>query len=106
MTERADGQAASSGVPQFVEVTIKRMETLADTALEGRLYEQECKQQMRIACTLLRDAYGPRSAGQSAVTVEQYEAEIARLHAENQRLQRMLDGDAVAWSQSPVGSAD
>lgn len=44
-------------------------------------------------------------AERSARDVErELRKEIARLHAENQRLQRMLEGDAVAWFQSPVDS--
>lgn len=41
---------------QLVEVNIKRMETLADSALD-RPYEKECQEQMRLAASLLRQAY-------------------------------------------------
>lgn len=44
-------------IPQNVEVAIKRMQTLIDTALDGRAYEQECKAQMCNAIILLRYAY-------------------------------------------------
>lgn len=40
-----------------VEVAIKRMKTLADTALPGRAYEEECQAQLRNACVLLEMAY-------------------------------------------------
>lgn len=42
--------------PQLVEVNIRRMETLADSALDS-LYEKECQEQMRLAINLLRQAY-------------------------------------------------
>lgn len=41
---------------QLVEVNIRRMEALADSALDS-LYEKECQEQMRLAASLLRQAY-------------------------------------------------
>lgn len=41
---------------QLVEVNIRRMEALADSALDS-LYEKECQEQMRLAVNLLRQAY-------------------------------------------------
>jgi hypothetical protein len=41
---------------ELVEVNIRRMEALADSALDS-LYEKECQQQMRLAISLLRQAY-------------------------------------------------
>lgn len=42
---------------QLVEVCIKRMATLADSALDGRPWEKESQTQMRLAINLLREAY-------------------------------------------------
>lgn len=41
---------------QLVEVNIRRMEALADSALDST-YEKECQAQMRLAVNLLREAY-------------------------------------------------
>ncbi len=49
----------SRAVPEpseLVEVNIKRMETLAASALD-KAYEQECLEQMLLAVSLLRRAY-------------------------------------------------
>lgn len=43
-------------IPQNVEVAIRRLRLLADTAL-GSLYEVECQREMRNACILLENAY-------------------------------------------------
>src|SRR6185312_11892115 len=51
------GTGTALATRPFVAVNISRMETLIDTALDGKAYEQECKEQMQIACRLLRDAY-------------------------------------------------
>lgn len=53
---KAGGDVA---MPQNVEVAIRRMRTLADSAL-GSLYEVECQREMRNACILLEDAYRSR----------------------------------------------
>lgn len=55
--ERLATEPQSASMPQNVEVAIKRMKTLADTALPGRTYEEECQAQMRNACVLLEMAY-------------------------------------------------
>ena len=44
-------------LPQNVEVAITRLRNLADSAMDNRLYERECKEQMRNAIVLLGDAY-------------------------------------------------
>ena len=43
-------------IPENVEVAIRRLRTLADSAL-GSLYEVECQREMRNACILLELAY-------------------------------------------------
>src|SRR6185312_993067 len=51
------GTGTALATRPFVAVNISRMETLIDTAFDCIAYEQECKEQMQIACRLLRDAY-------------------------------------------------
>src|SRR6185437_4199581 len=51
------GTGTALATRPFIAVNISRMETLIDTALDCIAYEQECKEQMQIACRLLRDAY-------------------------------------------------
>lgn len=57
--EAADFVRPPATMPQNVEVAIRRMRTLADSAL-GSLYEVECQREMRNACVLLENAYRPK----------------------------------------------
>jgi hypothetical protein len=56
-------------MPQNVEVAIVRLQNLADTAMDSSLYEKECRQAMRNAIVLLRDAYNPKRAPKIAICV-------------------------------------
>src|SRR6185312_11483764 len=90
------GTGTALATRPFVAVNISRMETLIDTALDGKAYEQECKEQMQIACRLLRDAY-------SALEIDRDDPRF------NQGVQHVVDmadavqGEVVAWRVRSAG---
>jgi len=79
-----------SEIPQNVTVAIYRMRTLADSALDGSAYEQECKAQMRNAIVLLEEVYTSdgrdRLSQQNSLLISQ----IANCNKEIKRLREAL----------------
>jgi len=80
----------SPTIPQFVEVVIMRLETLADTALDGSLYEKECQGQMRLAAKLLRDNYTADGRDRLFQENSLLKSQLANCNAEIKRLREAV----------------
>lgn len=85
-----------SGIPQFVQVVITRLENLADTAMDNRLYEKECQEQMRLAVRLLRDNYTADGRDKLFQENSLLKSQLANCNAEIKRLREaMLNTPAI-----------
>lgn len=83
-------------IPQFVQVVITRLENLADTALDGSLYEKECRDQMRVAVKLLRDNYTADGRDKLHQENSLLKSQLANCNAEIKRLRgAMLSHNGV-----------
>jgi hypothetical protein len=80
----------NSRIPQFIQVVITRLKNLADTALDGRLYEKECQEQMRLAAKLLRDNYTADGRDRLFQENSLLKSQLANCNAEIKRLREAM----------------